>query len=148
MCSVLQMCVHMCTLIVVFNSLRPHVLYSVSGSSVRGISQARGLPSPSSSKHRQELSQILCNLDCVIWRAIPPAFCVSFLDACVSCLCVHAKSPSVVSDSLQPYGMQPARLLCPWDPPGKNTRVGCHAFLQGIFPTQGPNPHLLHLLHW
>ena len=32
--------------------------------------------------------------------------------------------------------------------PGKNTRVGCHFFLQGIFPTQGSNLCLLHLLHW
>ena len=29
--------------------------------------------------------------------------------------------------------------------PGKNTGVGGHALLQGIFPTQGLNPHLLHL---
>ena len=36
----------------------------------------------------------------------------------------------------QPYGLEPARLLCPWDSPGKNTGVVCHA-LQGIFPTQG-----------
>ena len=34
------------------------------------------------------------------------------------------------------------RLLCPWDFPGKNTGVGCHALLQGIFLTQGPNPRL------
>ena len=34
--------------------------------------------------------------------------------------------------------------LCPWDSPGKNTRVGCHALLQGIMPTQGSNPCLLH----
>ena len=34
------------------------------------------------------------------------------------------------------------------DSPGKNTRVGCHALFQGIFPTQGSNPHLLCLLHW
>ena len=39
------------------------------------------------------------------------------------------------------------QLLCPWDFPGKNTEVGCHALLQGIFPTQGSNPHLLPLLH-
>ena len=37
------------------------------------------------------------------------------------------------------------RLLCPWDFPGKNTGVGCHFLLQGIFPTQGSN---LQLLHW
>ena len=34
------------------------------------------------------------------------------------------------------------------DSPGKNTGVGCHAFLQGILPTQGSNPRLIHLLHW
>ena len=34
--------------------------------------------------------------------------------------------------------------LCPWDSPGKNTGMGCHFFLQGIFPTQGSNPCLLH----
>ena len=32
--------------------------------------------------------------------------------------------------------------------PGKNTGTGCHFLLQGIFPTQGLNPRLLHLLHW
>ena len=53
-----------------------------------------------------------------------------------------------MSNSLQPYGPEPARLLCPWDSPGKNTGVECHALLQGIFPTQGSTPHLLHLLHW
>ena len=34
------------------------------------------------------------------------------------------------------------RLLCPWDSPGKNTGGGCHFLLQGIFLTQGSNPHL------
>ena len=34
------------------------------------------------------------------------------------------------------------------DSPGKNTKVGCHFLLQGIFPTQGSNPHLLCLLLW
>ena len=48
-----------------------------------------------------------------------------------------------MSDSLQPHGPWPARLLCPWDSPGKNTGVGCHFLLQGIFLTQGfeqPSP--------
>ena len=35
-------------------------------------------------------------------------------------------------------------VLCPWNSPGKNTGVGCHFLLQGIFLTQGSNPHLLH----
>ena len=55
---------------------------------------------------------------------------------------------SVVSNSLQPYGLQPTRLLCPWDSPGKNTGVDCHALFQGIFPTKGSNLCLLYLLHW
>ena len=56
-------------------------------------------------------------------------------------LLVHAcYVTSVVSDPWQSYGLQPARLLCPWDPPGKNTGVDCHFLLQGILPTQGWNP--------
>ena len=42
----------------------------------------------------------------------------------------------------------PTTFLCPWDSPGKNTGVGCHFLLQGIFPTQGSNPRLLCRLHW
>ena len=53
-----------------------------------------------------------------------------------------------MSDSLWPYGPQPTGLLCPWDSPGWNTGVSCHVLLQGIFPTQGWNPHLFCLLHW
>ena len=45
---------------------------------------------------------------------------------------------------LQPHGLQPVRLLCPWDSPGKNTGVGCHFLFQGIFPTQELNLGLLH----
>ena len=47
-------------------------------------------------------------------------------------------SQSVISSSLQP-----ARLLCPWDLPGRNIGGGCRALLQGNFLTQGSNPHLL-----
>ena len=56
----------------------------------------------------------------------------------------HSQSHSDVSDSLRPHGLQPARLLCPWDFPGKNTGVGCHSHLQEIFPIQGSNLSLLH----
>ena len=46
--------------------------------------------------------------------------------------------------TLQPYGLQPARALCPWNSPAKKTGMCCHSLLQGIFPTQGLNPGLLH----
>ena len=49
-----------------------------------------------------------------------------------------------MSNSLRHYGLQPAKLLCPWDSPGNNTGVGCHALLQGIFMTQGLNLQLLY----
>ena len=58
--------------------------------------------------------------------------------------CCCCSAGSVASDSLQPRGLQPARLLCPWDSPGKNPGVGCHALLQGNFLTQGLNPGLLY----
>ena len=56
----------------------------------------------------------------------------SAVDRYVACLYVRNQSvqgTSVVSDSLRPYRPQPARLLCPWDSPGKNTGVGCHFLL-------------------
>ena len=40
--------------------------------------------------------------------------------------CLVAKSCLTL---LQPHGLQPARLLCPWDFPGKRTRVCCHFLL-------------------
>ena len=46
--------------------------------------------------------------------------------------------------TLATHGLQPSRFLCPWDSPGKNTGVGFHFLLQGIFPTQESNPGLLH----
>ena len=52
-------------------------------------------------------------------------------------------SPSVVSDSLQPCGLEPARLLCPGGSPGKNAGVACHFLLRGIFPAQESHLGLL-----
>ena len=52
-----------------------------------------------------------------------------------------------MSNSLQHNGPQPTgahRLLCPWDFLGKDTRIGCHALLQGLFQTQGSIPGLPH----
>ena len=46
-------------------------------------------------------------------------------------------------NSLQPRGLEPTRLLCPWNALDKNTGVDSHSLLQGIFPTQGSNLGLL-----
>ena len=54
----------------------------------------------------------------------------------------------VMSDCALSSGLQPPRLLCPRDFPGKNTGVGCHCLLQGTFLIRGVNMCLLHLLHW
>ena len=65
--------------------------------------------------------------------------------------CKHACVLGCLSSLLtlqRSHGLKPARLLCPWDFPGKNTGVGCRAPLQGIFPTQGSNPCLLHFPLW
>ena len=60
--------------------------------------------------------------------------------------CLHAKSPQ----SIQFFAT--LGTVAHWVPLSmefsENTRVGCHALLQRIFPTQGLNPRLLYLLHW
>ena len=59
-----------------------------------------------------------------------------------------------MSDSVQLYVLQHARILCPWGLSSKNTGVDCCALLQGIFTTQGSSQPrdqtcvCLHLLHW
>ena len=64
------------------------------------------------------------------WRNACAALCLPDTTADVYiCVC------SVVSNSLRPHGLSPTRLLCPRDSPGKNAGLGCHALLQGIFPT-------------
>ena len=77
-------------------------------------------------KHRESPAQQINNM---LWLRL--------------CSAAAAAVTSVVSDSVWPHRRQPTRLLCPWDSPGKNTGVGCHSLLQGIFPTQGSNPGLL-----
>ena len=54
-------------------------------------------------------------------------------------------SHTVVSDSVWPPSTVAPRLLSPWNVSGKDTGVGCHFLLQGIFPIQGLN---LCFLHW
>ena len=51
---------------------------------------------------------------------------------------------SFIYSIVQTHGHQPTRLFCPWNFPGKSTGVGYPFLLQGIFPTQGLNPHLLY----
>ena len=62
-------------------------------------------------------------------------------------VCCCCSVVSVISDSVQPCGLQPARLLYLWVSPGKNIGVSSHALLQGIVPTQVWNLLLLCLLH-
>ena len=76
-----------------------------------------------------------------LWNSTCPRWTQSFFPQA----CVHTRVPSHFSGV---WLCVPAKLFCPWESPGKNTGVGCHALLQGIFPTQGSNPCLLHLLHW
>ena len=59
---------------------------------------------------------------------------------CVLLVCLAAQ----LCLTLWPFGLQLTRILCPWDFSGKNTGVACHFLLQGIFPTLGSNPGLLH----
>ena len=70
---------------------------------------------------------------CMVWKVSSTLFLWP-------CCCLVTKSCLILAT---PWTVA-RQALCSWDFPGKNTRVGGHFFLQGIFPSQGLNPHLLH----
>ena len=94
-------------------------------------------PLPQSPK---DCSIHLCPFCCLAYRVIVTIF----LNSIYMRYGGVGVSRSVMPDSLRPHGLQPTRLLCSWDFPGKDTGVGGHFLLQGIFPTQGSNPGILH----
>ena len=115
---------------------------SLPGSSVHGIFQAivlewvaiscsRGSSQP---RARTRVSHIVDRCF-TVWatREVPWGYLYTY------CCCLVSKWCPVL---LQPHGLLPVRFLCSWDFPGKNTGVGCHFLLQGIF--QGLNPQVLH----
>ena len=64
------------------------------------------------------------------------------------CACVHAKSLQLCPTLCDSTDCSSPGSSFHGDSPGKNTGVGCHALLQGIFPTQGSNLHFFCLLCW
>ena len=77
-------------------------------------------------------------------RLTPFFFLLSFLFTCPIFTPVCTSSKLVAQSCLcNPMDYSPAD-SCPWDSPGKNTGVGCHFLLKGIFPTQKLNSGLLH----
>ena len=75
-----------------------------------------------------------CRVGCLTWRVL--------------CVCVHAQSLQSRLTLGKPMDSSPPGSSVHGGSPGKNTGVGCHALLQGIFPTQRWKPCLLCLLHW
>ena len=72
-----------------------------------------------------KLNQIQQNIS---YKSFLEIFCLQKIHKSKHLFCMHAcLVASVVSYSLQPHGLRPARLLCPWDSPGKTTGMGCHS---------------------
>ena len=83
--------------------------------------------------------QFLTQLNIILsWHIAIILLCIYTEELKTSCVCAKSLQSSL---TLRPCGLQSTKLLCPWDSPGKNIGVGCHAFLQGIFLTQGSNLH-------
>ena len=59
-------------------------------------------------------------------------------------MCAKSLQPCLTLCNVMNCSLPGSSVLCPWDSPGKNTRVGCHFLFQGIFLTQGLNSGLLH----
>ena len=75
------------------------------------------------------------------WMDVTVAQNMSILNTTDYCCCLVILSCPTL---LWPHGLQLTRFHCPWDFSGKDTGVGCHFLLQGIFPTQRLNPCLLY----
>ena len=73
---------------------------------------------------------------------------IFFANVLLLAACMSTKSLQLCSTLCDPMDFSLLGSFSPWDSPGKNTGVGCHCRLQGIFPTQGSNPRLLYLLLW
>ena len=91
-------------------------------------------------KFSKQLSDIMLNKNSKKQTSLKSMvlICKKYTHICISVSC------SVMSDFWWSHGLYPTRLLYPWNSPGKNTQVGCHSLLLGIFPTQGLNLGLLH----
>ena len=76
----------------------------------------------------------------------PLCFPTPLLSSLVSCKCAKLLQSCATFWDSKDCGLPGSSV--PGGSPGKNTKVGCHALLQRIFPTQGSNPRLLCLLHW
>ena len=112
------------------------------GSSVQGIFQARILEWPAISFWRglsrpriKSTSPALAGRFFITEPPGKPHFC---------CVCVCVLVAQLCPTLCHPIDCSPPGSSVHADSPGKNTGVGCHALLQGIFMTQGPNPGLLH----
>ena len=91
--------------------------------------------------------------NCLHWSCCSHRLVLFYLPKFYICNCIHllllvAQSCPTLCDPMD--CRQPTRLICPGDYPGKNTAVGCHFLLQGIFPTRGSNlglPHCMQILY-
>ena len=91
--------------------------------------------------HRLKIAQLILPISKI------PAKCIGKYNVHKSKVIKITKMSMLVAQlclTLRPHGPKPTRLFRKWASPGKNTGVGCHFLLQGIFPTRGSNPGLLH----
>ena len=97
------------------DSMIPWTLQALCPSNSPGKNTGVGLPFPT--------PEDLPHPETVPTSLAPPAWAGSFFT-------ITLPAAAAKSDSVRPHRRQLTRLLCPWDSPGKNTRVGCHFFLQ------------------
>ena len=92
-----------------------------------------------------------CIIDGIVLFISSSCFHKAFLQSCTLCSIVKDREGEVTQSCptlCNPVDCSPPGSSVQGDSPSKKTGVGCHFLLQGIFPTQGLNPALLHLPHW
>ena len=72
------------------------------------------------------------------------SLCAMTTEACSALEPAYCNYWTLMLQAMKPTCLEPTRLLCPWNSPGRDTEMDCHSLLQGIFLTQGLNSCLLH----
>ena len=85
---------------------------------------------------------------CILWTYIYSLYALYSFYRFILYVCMHAKSLQSCPILCDPMDCSPPGSSLHGDSPGKDTELGCHALLQGLFLTQGSNSHPFCLRHW
>ena len=122
-----------------FCAQNPTAAFHRAGNQILGVKALESPPTPLLSALLSDQPLGGLYVVCGLWGELWTQTLTGWFHPIMQCVFVAQSCPT-----LQTHGLEPARLLCPWNSPGKNNGVGSYSLLQGIFLTQRSNLDLLH----